>query len=399
LICCVEIFLDASFDHRQIIITKYNIEVLDTVKPRVLFIGAFDRNGKRVRKGGQYTASMSLLNSELSNYLLFKKFDLSILENSSNLVINRIFKNSVRLIRFFIVCLIYRPNYALVFSPNGYGFYEKAIMCWISSNLGIMPVFAARGGALITEYENSRITRFFVRLVMRNCSKFICQGIFMQNFFLSNPEKRHDADIVIVPNWIDLNPFKGYERSNYAISDFSELKILFLGAVVKEKGIFDIIEALFELRASNLKISMIFAGDGEDLIEAKNRCAILFSGSKISTSFLGWVDGKEKMQLLNYCNIFLLPSYFEGLPNSILEAMAVRLPVIATRVGEIPSVIDHLKNGILIDTGSISGIVDGILFLYNNPKAAKLLTENGMHTIKEHHTIESAVKSLKRLIN
>jgi glycosyltransferase involved in cell wall biosynthesis len=221
----------------------------------------------------------------------------------------------------------------------------------------------------------------------------------MQNFFLSNPEKRHDADIVIVPNWIDLNPFKGYERSNYAISDFSELKILFLGAVVKEKGIFDIIEALFELRASNLKISMIFAGDGEDLIEAKNRCAILFSGSKISTSFLGWVDGKEKMQLLNYCNIFLLPSYFEGLPNSILEAMAVRLPVIATRVGEIPSVIDHLKNGILIDTGSISGIVDGILFLYNNPKAAKLLTENGMHTIKEHHTIESAVKSLKRLIN
>jgi glycosyltransferase involved in cell wall biosynthesis len=250
-----------------------------------------------------------------------------------------------------------------------------------------MPVFAARGGALITEYENSGITRFFVRLLMRNCSKFICQGIFMRNFFLSIPEKRLDADLVIVPNWIDLNPFNSYERSNYAISDYSEIKILFLGSVIKEKGIFDIIEALVELRASNLKISMIFAGDGEDLIEAKNRCSILFSDSKISTSFLGWIDGKEKMQLLNYCNIFLLPSYFEGLPNSILEAMAVRLPVIATRVGEIPSVIDHLKNGILIDTGSINGIVDGILFLYNNPKAAKLLTANGLHTLKEHHTI------------
>jgi hypothetical protein len=68
---------------------------LDIVKPKVLFVGAFDRNGKRVRKGGQYTASMSLLNSELSNYLLFKKFDLSILESSLDSVINKIFKNSV----------------------------------------------------------------------------------------------------------------------------------------------------------------------------------------------------------------------------------------------------------------------------------------------------------------
>ena len=66
---------------------------------------------------------------------------------------------------------------------------------------------------------------------------------------------------------------------------------------------------------------------------------------------LGWIDKDKKEKYLRECSIFILPSYNEGMPMSIIEAMAYKNAVISTNVGGIPQVIDNNKNGILIEQG------------------------------------------------
>jgi glycosyltransferase involved in cell wall biosynthesis len=86
-------------------------------------------------------------------------------------------------------------------------------------------------------------------------------------------------------------------------------------------------------------------------------------GISDSVDFLGWVDGELKLKLLRDADVFVLPSYNEGLPMSVLEAMSWAKPVIATRVGGIPELITTGTNGILIDAGDQEQLSSALLRL------------------------------------
>jgi glycosyltransferase involved in cell wall biosynthesis len=82
-------------------------------------------------------------------------------------------------------------------------------------------------------------------------------------------------------------------------------------------------------------------------------------------SFEGWVSGDKKIALLNWGDIFVLPSYNEGLPISILEAMSYKMPIISTAVGGLPEVVD-VENGTLVRPGDAEGIYNAIRGYLNN---------------------------------
>jgi glycosyltransferase involved in cell wall biosynthesis len=84
--------------------------------------------------------------------------------------------------------------------------------------------------------------------------------------------------------------------------------------------------------------------------------------------FIGWVSGKKKIECLNKTDVFILPSYYEGLSISILEAMSYGLPIISTCVGGTPEIVEDKKNGLLIDPGNKLQLLDAIFYALKNQK-------------------------------
>ncbi len=132
--------------------------------------------------------------------------------------------------------------------------------------------------------------------------------------------------------------------------DYSNRKMLFLGRLGQRKGTYDLIEALPMIFQKFPDAHMYFGGDGE-----RERAEALCREKGISdhVTFLGWVRGEEKEKYLKACSIYVLPTYHEGMPMSVLEAMAYGMAVVSTYVGGIPHLITDGENGLLCEAGDV----------------------------------------------
>ena len=82
----------------------------------------------------------------------------------------------------------------------------------------------------------------------------------------------------------------------------------------------------------------------------------------------GWVSGNKKTECLEWADVYILPSYNEGLPIAILEAMSYSHPIVSTNVGGIPEIVHSYENGILIEPGHLEQIKNALTFLIENPQ-------------------------------
>ncbi len=166
-----------------------------------------------------------------------------------------------------------------------------------------------------------------------------------------------------------LSPNKVLVRYNPVVtpeiipSKVNSEKIVFLilGKVNERKGVFDLLHALSELSPETRKnVELIIAGSGEvDKAIALTKTLDIES----LVRFTGWVNYQVRDQLLAEADVFVLPSYNEGLPMALLEAMAWKIPVITTPVGGIPEVIEHNQTGFLVEPGNIKAITASMLSL------------------------------------
>ena len=151
--------------------------------------------------------------------------------------------------------------------------------------------------------------------------------------------------IHVIYNAVKLPP--AYEK------DYSSQDMLFLGNLGKRKGTYDLIEVLPDILKAFPDAHMYFGGDGEQE-QAKALCRE--KGISDRVSFLGWVRGKEKEELLKKCSIYVLPTYHEGMPMSILEAMSYGMAVVSTYAGGIPHIIKNGENGLLCEAGDTAAL-------------------------------------------
>jgi glycosyltransferase involved in cell wall biosynthesis len=130
------------------------------------------------------------------------------------------------------------------------------------------------------------------------------------------------------------------------------IHLVYLGLIVVPKGPFDLVRALAllpdDLRS---RVRLTAAGNGE-LAALRELAARL----RVNVDVRSWITAEERDHLLQAADIYVLPSYFEGVPMSILEAMAAGLPVIATRVGGVPEIVEHEQTGLLIDAGDVTAL-------------------------------------------
>jgi glycosyltransferase involved in cell wall biosynthesis len=155
-------------------------------------------------------------------------------------------------------------------------------------------------------------------------------------------------------------------------------RVLYLAHLIERKGYLDLIAA-FEQVAREIKGSrLVFCGSGEEQ-KARAYCAQL--GITESVEFRGWISDREKVNELNRACVFCLPSYDEGLPMGVLEAMSAGVPIVTTPVGGIPDVLKHEENAMLFEPGDVSGLNDCLIRLIKNRDlrrqlAARALTDS-----------------------
>ncbi len=139
--------------------------------------------------------------------------------------------------------------------------------------------------------------------------------------------------------------------------------VLFLGAFGKRKGTFDLIEA--GARVTKRRPDVVFELGGDQAVE-ELRTLIDERGLTDNVRILGWVRGEDKLAAFRRAHVFTLPSYHEGLPIAVLEALAAGLPLVTTPVGGIPEVIKDGVNGVLVTPGDVDALASGILRLLDD---------------------------------
>lgn len=144
------------------------------------------------------------------------------------------------------------------------------------------------------------------------------------------------------------------------------VRYLFMGEIGQRKGVFDIIRALAN-HCCELKCKIELRIGGNKMEDELSK-AIANGGLSEFVKFEGWVSGEKKIKLLNWADVYILPSFNEGLPISILEAMSYRMPIISTPVGGIPEVVDK-NNGILVTPGNDEEIFAAIRYYADNKDA------------------------------
>lgn len=155
------------------------------------------------------------------------------------------------------------------------------------------------------------------------------------------------------------------------------LNLLYLGVIGQRKGIYDILNALKDNKEMfEGKVVLRIGGNQE---EEKLQACINEYGLQGMVKFEGFVSGEKKIECLNWADVYILPSFNEGLPIGILEAMSYRHPIISTPVGGIPEVVKDGVNGIMVKPGNVQEIAKAISAFVGDKK---LIEEYGMNSIE-----------------
>ena len=172
--------------------------------------------------------------------------------------------------------------------------------------------------------------------------------------------------------------------------------ILFLGKLGQPKGVYDLLDAVRELRADFPAMRVLLGGDGE-AAQVQARIDALGLGQQVR--LLGWVQSERKQQLLDTSAIYVLPSYFEGLPMSILEAMAAGLPVVATPVGGIPEAVGDGVEGYLVAPGDVAGLAASLRRLMADPALAMAMGAAGRARVAGAFSTDAVLPRVEQLYN
>lgn len=131
---------------------------------------------------------------------------------------------------------------------------------------------------------------------------------------------------------------------------FPTLKILFLSRIIKEKGVYETLDSYSLLRShEQLPVELIFAGDGPELLKCKE---YVKRYNIPDVTFTGYIRGEKKRECLTDAFVYIFPSYAEGMPISVLEAMAFGLPVVTRCVGGLNDFFENGKHGYITDSYS-----------------------------------------------
>jgi glycosyltransferase involved in cell wall biosynthesis len=236
---------------------------------------------------------------------------------------------------------------------------------------------------LLDDYQRSRLMRAMIRRVLTSVDVVICQSPFWAETFKS--WGADPARCVVLKNWIDPVPFSSICEAD---DTGGPLRLLFLGWVDHNKGIFELLRAISLLRAEARTVTLVVAGEGKDLARARSLSSELQIDDVVS--FAGWADDDRRRRLLERCHVLVLPSHREGLPNAMLEGMAAGRAIIASTVGGIPDVLLNSGAGLLHPAGDVHALAESIRSYDEDRVAVAEAGRMARASIARNHSLDAA---------
>jgi glycosyltransferase involved in cell wall biosynthesis len=296
--------------------------------------------------------------------------------------------------QILVSCASHRP--ALLNLPlpcNQLGFFKYA--AHLIASLPYRPKIISRLGAShFSRFykEQNRILRHFIKWVLGFVDCIIVRGDLQKGQFSGIYSGRIESVYV---------PSTGIEsvarKRTFQYSEKGEINVLFLAMVSQAKGAYDLLKAIPGLVAKDKRLRFHFVGD---IVEIERNIVFLekevmdvwqfVQDNRIVpfVRFYGRIEGKEKDRLFEMADLFVFPSYAEGSPFAVVEAMEYGLPIVCTRVGNLVEIFEHEKNALFVNIGAPDQIGEAILKLIYDGNLRRALASNNLELLESVLSLE-----------
>ncbi len=296
-----------------------------------------------------------------------------------------------------------RPTLVHYHTSRGMAFLKDMMLAAVVRCLfrvtTILHIRSSDAGSILVS-RTPRLRRFQLKVLQHCCDRLVLLSENVLNDFAAilGPEagRRFRAHCTVLPNFTLL---PAACRRHREPTDY--VRIFYIGNLGAGKGIYDILEAAKRLKGQmTLPFQVILAGPFNDLQE-EQRVRTMVADYHLSEMviFPGTLNEREKEAAFLDADLFVLPSYSEGMPQSLLEAMAYGLPVVVSNVGGIPEVVCDGQEGLMIEPGDVDGLCRALKQLMESVECRQRMGTAARHRMAAHHTVEIYLRQLQELYN
>jgi glycosyltransferase involved in cell wall biosynthesis len=256
-------------------------------------------------------------------------------------------------------------------------------------------IVVGHGADIYFAHKLSRLNFFFLRLILKTTIKNANAVVALTDHMKQRIQQDYGRDSIVIPDGIDLKKFsvavsKESARTKLELKHDEEI-IVFVGNLRLVKGVEYLIRALEIIRDREPLIRLLVIGGavaagGETEAAEQDRLNSLVRklGLVESVTFIGSIPNDRIPEYLAASDIFVLPSLSEGFGIVLLEAMAAALPIVATNVTGVPSIVKEGVNAFLVEPRNATQIADKVITLLNDPELRHRMSENNRVTVQKY---------------
>lgn len=310
-------------------------------------------------------------------------------------LLSRIFSgicDSIRIIfNLYLMIKKYNPEIIHVNSSGSLGLWKDYLIALLSKFFNVPVVFHFHFGRIPSLYESKNWEWQILQKVVSSCSHIIVLDTESAEIL----KKDFDIAISIIPNPLSKDiQNKINEKSQ--LNNIVDKSIIFVGHVTSSKGVYELVQSylLLDDEENNLK----FIGPYEE--DVKNDLIHLAGKKANRIIFSGVMDKSNVLLEMKRATLLVLPSYTEGFPNVIIEAMAMQCPIVATNVGAIASMLnDGYSNpaGLVVEPKNVEALTEALDFMISNPDQAKFFVDNAYSKVKSEYTLETVCHQYEKI--
>ena len=292
---------------------------------------------------------------------------------------------------FAKVLLVDRPDIVHIHSSFGPSFYRKLPFIYMASWAKKTIINHIHGADFDDFYVNASVKkRAQIKKIYNKCDMLIALSAeWKEKLSQIVPAEK----ITIIENYSVLHE----DALKNRLARKSNNTVLFLGEIGKRKGCYDIPDVVAKVVKAVPDVTFILGGTGTLADVQAVKELVEKYGVNDHVIYPGWVRGEAKDQLLREADVFFLPSYNEGMPMSVLEAMGYGLPIVSTNVGGIPKIVHDGKNGRCHNPGDTYKMSATICSMLLDRNQLTKMGEESFRIVKSKYSLEAHLHAIRTL--